>query len=146
MLSSKARRSSAAAIAAVGPSGFHRARVVDQDVHAGRFEPGRGAPAQHHRLGLGQLVRGAGEQDQAGTGVRQPERDGTADAAPAPVISAVLPVKSDVMTVSFICHRTGTRGSSQPPFGKEKKISDRTGKLAVGAADRVMACRIEDMD
>jgi hypothetical protein len=52
-----------------------------------------------------------------------------------PVIGAILPVRSDVMTVSFTCHRTGTLGSSQPPFGKEKKITIPNGGGVTASAD-----------
>jgi hypothetical protein len=44
--------------------------------------PGGGAPAEQDRPGLRQLTYGAGDQDRLGTGVRQPERDGSADTAP----------------------------------------------------------------
>ena len=43
--------------------------------------PGCGAPAEQDRLRLRELVGGPGDQDQRGTGVRQPERDGPADTA-----------------------------------------------------------------
>ena len=81
-------------------------RVVDQDVDAARREhgrrraaavllvgqvggqhadpPGGHAPFAQQGAGLVQLRRGAREQDHAGAGAAQPERDGAADAAPGP--------------------------------------------------------------
>jgi hypothetical protein len=58
----------------------------------------------------GQLSWRAGEQEQVGSGVGQPERDGAADARAAPVISVVLPVKSVATAVFFICRVTGNAG------------------------------------
>jgi hypothetical protein len=74
------------------------AEVSGNDPHL----PGGGASAKQDRLDLRQLVRGAGDQDQPGAGVRQPERTARPMPRPAPVISAVLPAKSFAIMVSFV--------------------------------------------
>ena len=105
-LTSKASRRSAAGDADGGAERLDGGRVVDQDVDAARREHGRrrlaallrvGQVGGHHAdplgghalpaqqgAGLLQLPGGPGEQNDAGAGAGQPERDGAADAAPGP--------------------------------------------------------------
>jgi len=68
----------------------------------------------------------------------QPERDGAADARPAPVISAVLPVKSVATAVSFICRVTGNAGEA-PPSVRENKGHIPNGRRLTASARRILS-------
>jgi hypothetical protein len=88
----------------------------------------------------GQLSWRAGEQDQVGFGVGQPERDGAADARAAPVISVVLPVKS-VATAVFLSVVSLVTMGEAPPSVRENKGHIPNGRRLTASA-RILTSRI----